>query len=113
MPRASWAAKASLLLAVAVLAGCAATADTRQALQARSGVLVEGEQRAGARASDLRVAGASWLDGGRADAEFQRRAQELAWSMGCKQYRIEGRRESQESTVLGTRRVIEGRVVCS
>lgn len=94
------------------LSACAAVEPTQASLGRQTGLLVQAEQEQGGKSSRLRVAGASWLNGGDPGAAFDREATALAWKMGCRQYRIEGRQERVEATLLGSRRVIQALVVC-
>lgn len=94
------------------LAACASLVATDNAVQSQAGLTVQKEQGKGHGGTLLRVRGASWLQGGDAAATFQREAAALAKSLGCADYRIEGRQESLEATLFGSRRVVEGTFIC-
>ena len=96
-----------------VLAACSSLVDTEKAVHSQAGFTVQKEQSKGKGGTLLRLRGASWLRGGDATAAFQREAAALAESLGCADYRIEGRQESQEQTLFGNRRVVQGTVVCN
>lgn len=95
------------------LVACSSLVATDNAVQSQAGLTVQKEQGKGKGGTVLRVRGASWLQGGDAAASFQREAAALAKSMGCPDYRIEGRQESLEETLFGSRRVVQGTVICN
>lgn len=104
--------RAAALLGVLLMAGCARVATTDQTMQRQSGLLVEKSQVRIGHGAVLRVSGAAWLFGGDASTAFDAEAAATARDWGCMRWRVDGRQESQESTVLGTRRVVQGTLIC-
>lgn len=99
-------------LLLLLLTACAATKPSEMAVQEKVGWGVEKSQRAEGKGTVIRVAGAPWLLDGEATSHFNKEAETVAWKMGCQHFRVDKQQESIESTLLGTRKVIQGTVVC-
>lgn len=112
MPRKNWPNKVVSFLGALALAACAQVPPTGEAVGRQHGLTVESRQSPDQSGTVLEVKGASWLMGGDARDEFRKQAGLVAQKHGCERYRVDGLSESQENTVLGTRRVLRGRVVC-
>lgn len=95
-----------------LLSGCAELAPTDRALGQQSGLLVENIDAPAENGVYLRIKGGAWLFGGEASNHFRREAEAWGRKQGCPQFHLKGLRESQENTWLGTRRVMEGWVIC-
>lgn len=100
------------LLPLLLFVACAATQPSETAVQQKLGWGVEKTQRAEGKGTVIRVAGAPWLLDGEATSHFNKEAETVAWKMGCLRFRVDKQQESIESTLLGTRKVIQGTVVC-
>lgn len=85
---------------------------TEEAVKQKGGWALEKSQQPDGKGTAIRVAGLPWLLDGEATSHFNKEAETVAWKMGCKRFRVDKQQESIESTLLGTRKVIQGTVVC-